>query len=155
MKTNMQKNDCIFCKILKGELPSRIFWEDDYHIALLTPFPNTPGFSVIVTKDHLSSYVADLSTEQYNRLFIAAKIVCKLLDEKLGTKRTGIIAEGMGINHAHIKLMPMHGIPDGDWVKFESNIKLYTEQYLGYLSSHDGPQASEEELDRVLNRLTN
>lgn len=146
-------NDCIFCKIIAGELPSRIFWEDENHIALLTPFPNTPGFTVVITKDHLPSYVAALSTEQFTALFNAAKMICKHLDDRLGTKRTGIIAEGMGINHAHVKLIPMHGIPEGDWVKIESNIKHYTKEYLGYISSHDGPNASDIELDNIYNIL--
>lgn len=149
----MINKDCLFCKILNGELPSRKIWEDDKHIAVLTPFPNTPGFTVLITKEHKDSYIFSLDDETYEGIFKAAKEVANLLDSKLNCKRTGLIFEGMGIHHAHVKLIPMHGIPDGDWQPILSNKKEFTEAYLGYISSHDGSLCSEEELNKVFRQL--
>jgi len=142
----MNNGSCIFCKIAKREIHSKIIWQDDCHIATLTPYPNTPGFTVIFTKEHLSSYIFDIDETKYFKLMNAARLVGKYLDLKLGTKRCGLIAEGMGIDHAHIKLIPMHGIQDGDWKKMESKKYLYNEEYQGYLSSHDGPLMDEAKL---------
>lgn len=51
--------DCIFCKIVKGQAPSHKIWEDEKHLAFLSTFPNTKGFTVVITKNH---YPADFYT---------------------------------------------------------------------------------------------
>ncbi|MEK7611310.1 MAG: HIT domain-containing protein, partial [Patescibacteria group bacterium] len=105
--------DCIFCKIVKGELPAHRIYEDGKHLAFLSIFPNTEGFSVVITKEHYSSYAFDLPDEILKDLIIAAKKVAKLLDSKLSdVGRTGLIFEGFGVDHVHAKLFPMHGTKD-------------------------------------------
>ena len=52
--------DCIFCKIVKGGAPSHKIWEDEKHLAFLSIFPNTEGFSVVITKEHFPSYPFNL-----------------------------------------------------------------------------------------------
>ena len=47
---------CIFCKIVRGEAPCHKIWEDEKHLAFLSIFPNTEGFSVVITKKHYPSY---------------------------------------------------------------------------------------------------
>lgn len=143
-------SDCIFCRIVAGTLPARVLWENEHAIAFLTPFPNVHGFTVIATKAHLPSYITELADDDYARLWKAARTVAGLLDKALGTRRTGMIAEGMGIDHAHVKLVPMHGIPEGPWKPVNSTERTFYETYRGYIASHDGPRAAEEDLDRVL-----
>lgn len=138
--------NCIFCQIVKKERHAHIFWEDDEHMAFLSPFPNTEGFTVVITKEHHSSYLFDLDTNIYTRLALAAKEVGHVIDQKLPVKRTGLIMEGMGIDHAHIKLFPMHGIPDGSWQPVKSTLRKYFDKYEGYISSHDGYSADEDQL---------
>jgi diadenosine tetraphosphate (Ap4A) HIT family hydrolase len=132
--------DCIFCKIVKNEAPSHKIWEDEKHLAFLSIFPNTKGFSVVVTKQHFPSYVADLPDEVLRDFIVAVSKVCKLLDLKLDdVGRTGIIFEGFGVDHVHAKLFPMHGTK-GDWKPIHSNIDKFFEKYEGYISSHDYKQ---------------
>jgi histidine triad (HIT) family protein len=107
--------DCVFCRILAGIEPSWKIFEDEHHVAFLTPFPNTVGFSVLITKEHLDSNVMRLDEPRYVELMKAARVLSHRLKEKLGAKRTGLIVEGMGVDHAHVKLIPMHGIPEGPW----------------------------------------
>ena len=52
--------DCIFCKIVNGEVPCHKVWEDEKHLAFLTIFPNTEGVTVVIPKKHYPSYVFDL-----------------------------------------------------------------------------------------------
>lgn len=52
--------ECIFCKIVKGEEFVHKIWEDEKHLAFLSIFPNTEGFSVVVTKEHYPSDTFDL-----------------------------------------------------------------------------------------------
>lgn len=132
--------DCIFCKIVTGEIPSHKIWEDEKHLAFLTIFPNTEGFSVVIPKKHYSSYLFDLEDTTISELVLAAKQVGKLLDSKLeDVGRTGLIFEGFGVDHIHAKLFPMHGTKHlvDQWEAVHSRNEKYFEKYEGYISSHD------------------
>ncbi len=101
--------DCLFCKIVKGEIPCFKIWEDSEFLAFLDINPPVEGMSLVISKKHYSSYSFDLDDEKYKKLMIASKKVALLLDKKLNVKRTAMVMEGLGINHAHIKLYPLHG----------------------------------------------
>lgn len=146
----MNNPDCIFCKIVKGEIPSYKIYEDKDFIAILDLFPNTKGMSLVLTKDHYDSYVIEMDDKAYSEFFLAAKKVCKLLDEKLGAIRTSIVMEGLEINHAHIKLYPMHGLGK-EFKEYESLERVFFEKYQGYITTLAGPQATEEELTQIRN----
>lgn len=139
--------DCLFCKIVRGVESCHKIWEDDYHLAFLSIFPNTDGFTVVITKEHHSSYAFDLPDDVLTGLTIAAKKVGKLLDERLSdVGRTGMIFEGFGVDHVHAKLFPMHGTRQSDWRPIKSDIRKVFTVYEGYISSHDGPRAGDENL---------
>lgn len=52
-------DNCIFCKMVNGEEPCHKIWEDEKHLAFLSVYPNTEGFSVVITKQHYPSYAFD------------------------------------------------------------------------------------------------
>ncbi len=146
--------NCIFCKIVRGEAPAHVVWEDEKHLAFLSIFPNTEGFTVVISKAHYPSYVFDLSDEVLSELIIAAKKVGKLLDEKLeDVGRTGLIFEGFGVDHAHAKLFPMHGTKMEGWKPIESEVDKYFDQYEGYISSHNYKRADDEKLAEVAKKI--
>ena len=146
--------DCIFCKIVSGELPCHKIWEDEKHLAFLSIFPNTEGFSVVITKDHHQSYVFDLPEDVMTGLVVAAKKVGKLLDEKLeDVGRTGLLFEGFGVNHIHAKLFPMHGTKGDEWKQHKSEVKVYFETYQGYISSHDFERADDGKLAALAKKI--
>ena len=73
--------------------------------------------------------------------------VAKILDAKLeDVGRTGAIFEGFGVDHAHIKLFPMHGTARNNCKPIHSSIDKYFEQYEGYISSHDHKRADDSNL---------
>lgn len=146
--------DCIFCKIANGEAPSHKVWEDDKHLAFLSIFPNTEGFTVVITKEHYPSYAFDLLEDVLMGLVIATKKVGKLLDEKLDdVGRTGMIFEGFGVDHVHAKLFPMHGTKLQSWQPIKSNVEKYFEKYEGYISSHDYERADDNKLARIAEKI--
>jgi histidine triad (HIT) family protein len=148
------KDDCIFCKIVSGEAPSHKIWEDDKHLAFLSIYPNTEGFSVVIPKDHYPSYIFDLPDDVITGLTLAAGKVAKLLDAKLDdVGRTGMIFEGFGVDHAHAKLFPMHGTKAEGWVPRKSNVDKHFDQYEGYISSHDWKRADDAELAALANKI--
>jgi len=142
--------ECIFCKIAKGEAPAHKIWKNEKHLAFLSIFPNTEGFSVVITKEHYPSYVFDLPEEVLIGLVKATKQVVKLLDAKLeDVGRTGMIFEGFGVDHVHSKLFPMHGTKMSEWKPLKSKVDKYFEKYEGYVSSHDYKRMDDEKLAKL------
>jgi len=146
---------CIFCKIASGEESSHKIWEDEKHLAFLSIFPNTDGFSVVITKEHNPSYAFDNSDEILSGLVLAAKKVAKLIDAKLpDVGRTGMILEGFGVDHLHAKLFPMHGTEKvGEWQPIKSNVDKFFDKYEGYISSHDYKRADDAKLELLAQKI--
>jgi histidine triad (HIT) family protein len=140
-----KENKCIFCEIVKGTIPSNIFWQDEKHIAFLAIDPNTEGFSCVIPKKHFDSDPLQIPDETLGDLVIASKKVAKVLENYYtDVGRVGIIIEGLGINHAHVKLIPMHGtekLKEGIWEQALSHEDKWFDKYEGYLSSAGGPMA--------------
>ncbi|MBU2496984.1 MAG: HIT family protein [Nanoarchaeota archaeon] len=149
------KNECIFCKIVKGEIPCHKIWEDEKHLAFLSIFPNTDGFSVVITKEHFPSYAFDLPDHILSDLVIASKKVAKLIDSKLeDVGRTGMILEGFGVDHVHTKLFPMHGTANvKKWKEIKSNVDKFFKKYEGYISSHDYKRENDEKLKKTAAKI--
>ena len=147
-------NTCIFCAIVKGEAPCHKIWEDEKHLAFLSIFPNTEGFSVVVTKEHYPGYAFNLPDNVLSELVLAAKKVGKLIDAKFDdVGRTGLIFEGFGVDHMHAKLFPMHGTKSENWELHASNVDKYFEKYEGYISSHNGKHADDKVLAQVAEKI--
>jgi diadenosine tetraphosphate (Ap4A) HIT family hydrolase len=147
--------DCIFCKIVAGQVPCHKIWEDDAHLAFLTIFPNTPGFSVVITKEHHGSYVADVPSDIADGLFRAARTVAKKLDATFDdVGRTGFIFEGFGVDHLHCKLVPLHGTKAEEWKQRPSvGDKHFFATYPGYIASYDFDLADDTELAKIAQRI--
>ena len=147
--------NCIFCKIVRGEIPCHKIWEDKKHLAFLSIFPNTEGFSVVIPKKHYSSYAFELPARVLSELVIAASKAGKLLDAKLvDVARTGMIFEGFGVDHVHAKLFPMHGTGAKNWQPHPSNIQKYFQKYEGYISSHDYKRADDKKLAKLAKKIS-
>lgn len=147
----MSKN-CIFCQIVKDEIPCHLIDENDKFMAFLTIFPNTLGATVVIPKQHYSSYAFELDDQVLTDLMLYTKQVALKLDyyfEDVG--RTGMIFEGFGVDHVHAKLFPMHqtkGIHE-NWQSVNSSIDKYFDAYEGYISSHDAQRADDQELAQL------
>jgi len=147
--------DCVFCDIVAGSAQSHKVWEDDEHLAFLSIYPNTLGVTVVIPKAHYSSYAFELEDDALTGLMLATKKVARLLDSRLeGVARTGMMFEGYGVDHVHAKLFPMHGTAElTEWRPVLADIDIYFERYEGYLSSHDGKRAEDDELAELAAHL--
>ena len=141
----MIKKDCKFCKVITGELPSVKIWEDEKHMAFLGNHPNMEGMTLVVPKSHYDSDAADMPDKEYTELMLAAKKVSKLLEKGLKIKRCSLIMEGMGVNHVHIKLYPLHGI-DSKFKEMWGDKEVFFEKYEGYVTTLEGPKKTIDEL---------
>ncbi len=156
MATHLSVQSCIFCEIAAGRAPCHKIWENGTYMAFLSIFPNTEGFTVVIPKHHLSSYIFDHASEEINGLMAAAKQVSDLLVHKFSTvERTALVFEGYGVNHLHAKLIPLHGTKGDSWKRIASTIKTKFDRYPGYISSHDAERESDEKLAAIAHFLKN
>lgn len=153
-----EDNKCIFCEIVKKEISKDlIFWEDDEFMAFLSIDPNTKGFSCVIPKNHCGSDVMKMEDGKLQRFILAAKKVSNILETKFeDVGRVGVLMEGTGIDHAHIKLSPMHGTEElkrGEWKQFLSDGEVWFDKYEGWISSNGGPLADVGELKKLAEKL--
>lgn len=141
--------------MINGDAPMHLIWEDATHVAFLSIYPNTPGFSVVVPKQHYSSYAFAQSDEVISALIIAAKKVALLIDKAWpDVGRTGLMLEGYGVDHLHAKLFPMHGTGQSSGFKpISSNMDKFFNQYEGYISSHDFKGKTDMDLAEIAQKI--
>jgi len=145
-----EDNKCVFCDIIAKNDPDAIFWQDEKHVAFLSIDPNTPGFSLVVPKDHHGSDILKIPDSDLQSFILAAKKVASIIENYYqDVGRVGLIMEGTGIDHAHIKLIPMHGtehMKKGEWKQYLSDVEHWFDTYEGWISSAGGPMADRSKL---------
>ncbi len=108
----MKKNDCIFCKLANGEIPTRTLYEDETFRVILDASPATKGHALILPKEHADN-LYELSDETAGKVMILAKKMARRMKEKLScdgfnlVQNNGEIA-GQTIFHFHLHLIPRY-----------------------------------------------
>lgn len=146
----------LFSRIVRGEEQQWRVWEDEAHVAFLTPFPNSPGLTVLVPRRPLTSDIFRLEKGDYEGLVSATWKVSRLLKDGLGAWGVGLIFEGFEIDYAHAKLIPLLPPPssgEGEATDSPPPTQFYT-TYPGYVTSEDGPKASPENLKELHTKIT-
>ena len=141
----------MFCKIARGEIPSHKVDETDEYLAFLDIFPNTKGMTLVIPKKHFNSDVFSMPLQEYNKLMDYAKKVVKKLEKKLNTFRVALVIEGMGVNHAHVKLYPLHGL-DSKFKETWHHERVFFEKYPGFITTKLGPEG--QDLKKVHEEFT-
>lgn len=113
--------DCIFCKIIKGELPSKTIYEDELIKIIMNINPTTNGHLLVLPKEHMVNII-DTTDEVINHsIKVIREKIYPLLKEKLNCKGLTISQNnelGQEIKHYHIHLTPRY---DNDLVEFNYN----------------------------------
>lgn len=144
----------LFSRIVRGEEQQWRVWENNSHVAFLTPFPNSPGFTVLVPRRPLTSDIFKLEKADYEGLVLASREVSRLLEEGLGAKGTGLIFEGFEIDYAHAKLIPLLPPSPHQSLADTSGPPEFYPTYPGYVTSEDGPEANLEDLQNLQTQIT-
>ncbi len=106
--------DCIFCKIINGEIPSLTVYEDDLVKVFLDINPTTNGDMMIVPKNHCVT-IEDLDEELVLHMFKVAKEMYSLVKEKLGAEGLTLVqnnGHGQDVKHFHLHLTPRYSNDD-------------------------------------------
>ena len=106
--------DCIFCKILNGEIPSKKIYEDDKVIAILDVNPVVDGHTLIIPKKHVEDYTKldkDLLIHIYDVANKLTKDIMRKLNSK-GMTFTVNYGDSQLVKHFHLHLLPDYQIKD-------------------------------------------
>lgn len=120
--------DCLFCNIIKGEQASYTLYEDDDLKVIMDAFPNSPGHTLIIPKEHYKD-LDDIDIELLTKILKKAKDIKKLLETKLNPKSIILVqnnGEAEKIKHFHLHLIPTYTIVPDKTV--EEMYKLITEE---------------------------
>jgi diadenosine tetraphosphate (Ap4A) HIT family hydrolase len=146
-------NKCIFCKIINNQIDSAKIWENDEFLAILDIAPNTTGMTLVLTKKHYPSYIFDMPEEMYIKLIQTVKKVVKILEAGLDGTRIAVVVEGMGINHAHVKLYPLHGVKAKKFKEMWCKEKVFFEKYNGYITTQLGEKVDLNKLKKLAKKI--
>jgi histidine triad (HIT) family protein len=106
-------SDCLFCKIVEGEVPSRKIFENDNCYAFLDIFPAAKGHTLVIPKQHFID-IHDVDAQSYASVAAAAKEVADLLHARLGSAGTTIFQMNREAGWQTVFHLHMHVIPRWD-----------------------------------------
>lgn len=124
--------DCIFCKIISGEIPSAKVYEDDAVYVFLDITQVTPGHTLVIPKKHVRdifSYDDKLASTLFERIPKIARAIQKAFPECKGLniiQNNGEVAY-QSVFHSHIHLIPRYSNNDGFSMSFKNNINTYND----------------------------
>ena len=132
--------DCIFCKIISKEIPTKILYEDDDTISFLDAFPVAKGHTLVIPKSHHAK-IQDLPFDVNQKLFDTVHKMTSKVDSITGSTLIAIHngkESGQEIPHVHVHLIPRSNNDSAGPVHsmFKDKIEL-----------------SESEIDSIYNKL--
>ncbi len=100
--------DCIFCKIVKGEIPAKIIDETNKTLAFMDAFPLTKGHSLVIPKNHYEK-MQEIPPEENAELFETVRNVLSKVDKLTNATLVALHNgkdSGQEVPHVHIHLIP-------------------------------------------------
>lgn len=123
--------DCLFCKIIEGNIPSKTIYEDEKVKVFLDINPNTNGHSLIIPKKHIVT-VDELDEELALHILKVEKEMKNLLQEKLNCEGLTIVQNnelGQEVKHYHVHLIPRYSNDNWSLTYDQNIIKNLEETY--------------------------
>lgn len=106
----MRDENCIFCKILDGKIPSAVVYEDDSFRAILDAGPAARGHVIILPKNHAAN-IFELPDEDASKIMIVAKKIATAIKKTYHCDGVNILqnngeAAGQSVFHLHVHVIP-------------------------------------------------
>lgn len=108
----MKNDNCIFCKIANGDIPSRTIYENEKFRVILDNGPATKGHALVLPKEHFAD-LFEIPADWASEAMETAQIAAGLLKGKLGADGLNIVqnngeAAGQTVPHFHIHIIPRY-----------------------------------------------
>lgn len=157
----LQKQNCVFCNIIAGRIPSKRVYEDDKVIAILDINPATKGHILLMTKEHYQ-IMPQIPDELVKYMFMIAKGLCKSALVSLAVKGTNIFVANGAVAGQKAPHFIVHVIPreEGDGVSLtlpQNSIsremtQKVKQQMLGKVAREVSAEIVEEKKDKAVEK---
>lgn len=132
-------NDCIFCKIINGDVPSAKIYEDDHVYAFMDIMPVTKGHALIIPKNHKEN-VYDLSSEEAGQLFSVVPKIANVLKETFHPAGMNLLQNngapaGQSVFHFHMHFIPRYDQTDGLKLTWNTKEREYTPERISEVAA--------------------
>ncbi|GIN84102.1 protein hit [Heyndrickxia sporothermodurans] len=132
-------SDCIFCKIVNGEIPSAKVFENEHVVAFLDISQVTKGHTLVIPKIHKEN-VFELTPEIAANLFEVAPQIANALKQEFNPIGMNLVNNngehaGQSVFHFHLHLIPRYGKGDGFGAVWKNNQNEYTQEDLKMLAT--------------------
>ena len=112
----MRKEDCIFCKLANGDIPTNTIYEDDEFRVIMDASPATKGHALVLPKDHYAD-IYEIDPEVLGRAVQVGQKVVKHATKVLGCDGYNLLqnngaAAGQTVFHYHLHLIPRYADMD-------------------------------------------
>lgn len=104
----------IFTKIIAGEIPARLLWEDDHCVAFLDVRPLAPGHTLVVPIAEVDHWM-DLNVETARHLMDVAHRIGNAQRTVFSPARVGLMIAGFEVPHTHLHVVPMNSMAQLDF----------------------------------------
>lgn len=118
--------DCLFCKIVNGEIPSTKVYEDENFLGFLDIYPVVKGHVLLIPKHHVE-WMQDDTDENVEKIFVLAKNLMSKIKTNLACDFVQISIVGEDVPHFHIHFIPRFktdNMPRWDKIKYDSNDEM-------------------------------
>ncbi|MCM3616981.1 HIT family protein [Sutcliffiella horikoshii] len=132
-------SECIFCKIINGDIPAAKVYEDEHVLAFLDISQVTKGHTLVIPKVHKEN-IYELTPEIAENLFKAVPKIANSIKEQFQPIGLNLLnnngeAAGQSVFHYHLHILPRYGKGDGFGAVWKSNQSDYTSEDLQEMSS--------------------
>jgi len=120
--------DCIFCKIVSGEIPAKILQETRYSLSFLDAFPLAKGHVLVIPKNHRQK-IQDMNEKENSDLFSLVHVMISKVDSITGSTLLAVHNgedAGQEIPHVHVHLVPRSNADSAGAIHsmFDDSLKL-------------------------------
>lgn len=134
----MKQDDCLFCKIIDGEIPSAKVYEDEHVYAFMDISQVTKGHTLIIPKIHTKN-IYEMDEDVASHLFARVPKVANAIKDAFNPAGINLLNNneapaGQTVFHYHIHLIPRYDVNDGFGLNWKTNQDLYSSDDLQHLA---------------------
>ena len=134
-------NNCIFCQIVEGKVPSSKVYEDEDVLAFLTIEAINPGHTLVMSKKHVEEF-QDMDRQIYDKVMKTIQNVAKSIKKTYSPRRVGLLVQGFEVAHGHIHVVPLYEPTD-----------VTSKKLLDGTALHPTPEEMKSESQKIISNL--
>ncbi len=107
----MEHTDCVFCKIVAGEIPAQVVYEDDKTLAFLDVRPVNNGHTLVIPKNGSATNIFDVTPEDWAAVMETVRKVSNAIEKSLDARGVNLMMNnrehaGQVVDHVHVHIIP-------------------------------------------------